>query len=157
LFVLHIRQDEHGAWLIDDYLEYIDALKDKLPLGAKAFALAPWRYDMPDRRCPHDSWVESLVLDEVASAEDVAVRSLEVSARFFGAYHDWRFRLTYKDVQSYALKLERAIRVKAKIGHGDWIIDEICLTKNNLILHEIVFSDSGLWKIVCQDVVHKWL
>jgi len=51
-------------------------------------------------RCPHDSWIESLTIDEPATGGRLQNRSLLISARLLGAFHDGHLLLGYADVQN---------------------------------------------------------
>lgn len=145
----------NGSYDLRAYLAYLDDMSDKLPDNTRAFAFAPGHYDMSHRRCPHDSWVDSLSITELCEGDRNHIRRLEIKARFMGAYHDGFFELTYTDVTKYLLSVGSTIRKDARIGHGDWVVDEI-LMKGNLVCHEIQFSNSGRWKIVCSDITYLW-
>ena len=58
---------EESAALLERYYEYLESVKEKMPWEAYSFAAADWHYDHNDPRCPHDAWVETLVVAEVAS------------------------------------------------------------------------------------------
>jgi hypothetical protein len=49
------------------YREYLQSVKERLPLAAFEFGTASWHYDHRDHRCPHDSWVDSLTIHEPAT------------------------------------------------------------------------------------------
>src|SRR5712664_461435 len=120
------------------YREYLQSIKERLPLSAFEFATAAWHYDYSDHRCLHDSWVESLTIKERESGERLHHRSLSISARLFGAFHDGHVLLDYADVYMYSLE-----GPKARAGHGDWLVDEIRLSENGLVLHEVLFSNDS--------------
>ncbi len=84
-------------------------------------------------------------------------RVLEMRARFMGAYHDGFFDLRWRDVQSYDLSLGSVVRGTISVGHEDWMIDELLLEESGLISHEIEFSRTGSWKILCRDLAYEWI
>ena len=150
-----ITRNDDG-YQLEEYLNYLKQIEGDLPEDTRSFALAPWHYDMEHHWCPHDSWLETITLQELARGDRREIRKLGIVATFFGAYHDGFFDITYKDVTSYSLNLEARRDSNATVVHGDWIIDEILLTEDGLVSHEIEFSESGVWKISCHDIVYQW-
>jgi hypothetical protein len=67
---------EEGAALFQRYYEYLDSVKESMPQEAHSFAVADWHYDHDDRRCPHDAWVEALVVAELSSGTRSETRDL---------------------------------------------------------------------------------
>ena len=135
-----------------NYREYLQSVKDRLPASAFEFATAAWHYDYSDHRCPHDSWVESLTIDEPARGGLLEDRSLRISARLLRAFHDGHLLLGYADVQMYSLESP-----KTRAGHGDWLADEIRLSDKGFVLHEVVLSNDGHWVIEAKDISCEWL
>jgi WD40 repeat protein len=133
------------------YKEYLLSIKDRLPVSAFEFATANWHYDYGDHRCPHDSWVESLTINEPASRERLQHRSVAITVRLLGAFHDGHILIDYADVQTYSL-----VRPKSLPGHGDWLVDEIRSSENGLVLHEVLFSSDSRWLIEARDVSCEW-
>jgi hypothetical protein len=82
-----ITQSER-SWELERYLRYVSRSAAKFPAGARAFVCQDWHYDITHHQCPHDSWVEELVVRELSSAERHQNRCLAITARFLGAYHD---------------------------------------------------------------------
>ena len=52
---------------LEAYYEYLESVRDRLPADAFSFATAAWHYDFSDHRSPHDSWVESITVQEPSS------------------------------------------------------------------------------------------
>ena len=50
----------------DAYSAHIETIRDRLPINVYEFAAAPWHYD-DGKEGLHDSWVESLVIEELSS------------------------------------------------------------------------------------------
>lgn len=152
-----LGEDDSGDGRFDAYAEYLESVRGRLPASAYAFASAPWHYDFADRRCPHDSWVESLTISEPSSGDRRQHRSLEIAVRLLGAYHDGHISLTYKVVHSYLLKSPYEYAgPPLDVGHGDWLADEIRLSDRGLVLHEVEFSRGGRWLVECEDVTYEW-
>ena len=137
-----------------DYRVYLESVREKLPAFAYEFAAAPWHYDYRDHRCPHDAWVESLLVQEPSSGTRHEIRETEAAIKLLGAYHDGYLELIYPGVRSYSLFGE--FSRKPNIGHGDWLTDEIRLSDNNFVLHEILFSTGSRWLIESRDIEVRW-
>ena len=133
------------------YREYLQSIKDRLPSSAFEFATAAWHYDYRDHRCPHDSWVESLTIGEASKEGRLHDRSLYISMRLLGAFHDGHILLSYLDVQTYLLDNPKTLS-----GHGDWLVDEIRLSETGLVLHEVLFSTGSRWLIQAKDISCEW-
>lgn len=140
------------------YNEYLESLRDKLPAAAFSFATAPWHYNPQDPRCPHDAWLEQLTVEELApDPNEVQQRHVEIHVRLLGAYHDGHIELVYKRVQNYTLtKHMHKWMSGINQGHHDWLIDEIRLSDQGFVLHEVMF-DGAHWLIECEDVAYTWL
>ena len=153
--MLHISQGEE-EYQLEPYLDYLQRIQTRLPEGARSFASASWHYDLTHRKCPHDSWLETVALRELSQGSRKEIRRLEIVATFLGSFHDGVFDIVYRDVQSYSLVLPEGKRRNATVAHGDWLVDEILLTEDGHVSHEISFSERGVWKIVCGDLFHQW-
>lgn len=139
------------------YAAYLETVRGRMPAAAYEFAAAPWHYDPAASECPHDAWVESLVISEPSSGERREVRGLEIRARLLGAYHDGYIGLEYQGVRGYALtRSSRAGRRPDAGGHGDWLIDEVRVSEDGHVLHEVVFDLGGRWLIKCDDIIFRW-
>lgn len=146
------QPDEEHIRDLRDYLAYLDSIADRLPAGARAFAMAPWHYTPSDPRCPHDAWVETITIREPASGERGEARGLEIHMRLRGAYHDGHIELRHENVQRYSADVGQGLIG----GHGDWLVDEIAITADGAIAHIIEFVD-GMMRIECEDIHYSWL
>ena len=143
----------------DDYAEYLASVAGRFPVGALEFAQADWHYDTTDPRCPHDSWLETLEIKEKSIEPSGSQRIVAITATFLGAYHDGTFTLSYSNVSHYCF--DKPSNVSHKFlnllkGHSDWLIDEMRLTDDGLVLHEIQFGSEAKWSICCEDVSYSW-
>ena len=129
-----------------------------MPGEAYSFAAADWHYDHDDPRCPHDAWVEDLVVTEVASGPRAEIRDLEIRVRLLGAWHDGHIELTYTKVQSYLFDTPRKLEypMRPDKGHEDWMIDEVRLSDLGYVVHEVAFSRSSSWLIESEDLIYRW-
>jgi hypothetical protein len=140
------------------YAEYLEKIKGGLPESAFKFASAPWHYQFQDRHCPHDGWVEHLKIWESASGESREFRQTQIDVRLLGAFHEAHLELNYKDVRSYTLNAQPNGKQygNQNTWHGDWLIDEVRLSENNLVLHEILFRNRSRWLIEASDFLWEW-
>jgi len=157
--------DAYEGWSAEEavrrfkvYGEYLEKVKNALPKSAYSFATAHWHYEFQDRHCPHDGWVEHLRIWEDASCDRKEFRQTQVEVRLLGAFHDAHLELNYKNVRSYTLSAQPngERHVNQNTGHGDWLIDEVRLSENNLVLHEILFANRGRWLIEATDFLWEW-
>lgn len=133
-----------------NYKNYLESIEHKLKPSAREFALADWRYDFQDHKCPHDSWVEHLKIYETSSGERRQIRFTQIELKLLGAYHDGYLVLNYCNVQNYCIN-------NSSDAHGDWLYDEIRISEDNLVIHEIEFLVDTYWIIKCEDIKSNWI
>jgi len=140
------------------YRVYIESIRERLPSETLFFVTAPWYYDTRHPQCPHDSWVEFLNISEMAERGDIQARHVDIHVRLLGAYHDGYIDLFYKRVRCYDLNAPANLQVMTKYrsGHGDWLIDEVRLSRDGLVIHEIAFSKGYTWTIECESIDYQW-
>ena len=138
------------------YPLYLQSVKDKLPQSSADFAGAVWHYDTTHHQCPHDSWVESIEILEVATGTRGQIRSVEVSVKLLGAFHDGNAIIRYIDVVKYQVQGNFLSGTKPNAGHGDWLIDEVALSDNGLVSHEILLLHGSIF-IECRDIDYQWV
>jgi hypothetical protein len=153
--------DDHRKVLagIQRYEEYLASVRRELPREVFELASSRWRFDFTDHRCLHDSWIESVSIDEGSQSDALDSRSVEITMRLLGAYHDGHTILHYSGVKSYQLAMNSANRRSggelnnlAITGHGDWLMDEIRLGNGRDVIHEILLSTGVTWVIVCTTI-----
>jgi len=98
--------------------------------------------------------VESLLIREPSSGNRHEAREIEIAIRLLGAFHDGYLELSYPGVRSYSTL---GVTQTPKISHGDWLGDEVRLSDNNLVLHEILFSGGSRWVIESRDIQFQWV
>ena len=144
--------------LFDRYYSYLKSVSEDMPQNAYSFAIADWHYDHTDPKCPHDSWLETLIVREPSSGERGELREVEIRVELLGAFHDGHIELRYPGVRSYLLQGPRNLDRSAGVseGHGDWMIDEVRLSDKDIVLHEVKFSGGSRWTIESEDIVYRW-
>jgi hypothetical protein len=137
------------------YHDYLQSLKHAFPPSAYALATSNWYFDFNDHRCPHDAWLETLDLRELPSGERGGERSLSLTVRFLGAYHDGLIELRYPRVFAYRLNIDHGAA-----GHRDWRYDELRVSEHGNLVHEIEWAgagDVGVWIIEASDLEFRWI
>lgn len=137
------------------YVNYLYSIKDKLPVSAYEFATAKWHYDINDHMCPHDSWIEKILINEIAKGSRGEIRNIDIDIVCIGSYHDGNIVITYKNVASYNIVKKISNNI-VNIGHGDWLLDEIMMSDNNKVLHDILLSNESRIQIESDDISYLW-
>jgi hypothetical protein len=151
----HIKIDG-GIYYLDDYMSYLKLNRHRFPTNAYSFASAPWHYDIQSNKCPHDSWLNTFLIKENASGERKQIREIEIVGEFLGSFHDSILTITYRKVVGYNLRLLQDNEyITGRVWHGDWLIDEIALSKGG-VRHNLLFSSGGGWTIECADIEAEW-
>jgi hypothetical protein len=143
----------------DEYMKYLELKRDDLPKSVYEYATAPWHYDHNDSRCPHDSWLESLEIEELASGETREIRPTAIQMRLLGAFHDGTILIQYSDVQEYQFSKGPKLGPPAAANtasHGDWLVDETSLSDKGLVVHEIRFSNNVKFLIICKEFTYTF-
>ncbi|MGY4535281.1 hypothetical protein ACVW0Y_004434 [Pseudomonas sp. TE3786] len=138
--------DEKRQW--EAYEFYLYQHKDDFPPSAYAFATASWHYDPQHHHCPHDSWLESVVITELSEGLRKEQRTLQIKAVLLGAFHDGHLEIQYLDVHSYEMRNDAA-------HQGDWLYDEVRVSDAGRVIHEIEWVN-GRWLIECRDISVNW-
>jgi aminomethyltransferase len=151
-------EDFNAAW--ENYYSYLRSLEGKIPKSAYEFANAEWHYKTSDARCPHDAWLEELRIGEVEEQSGkFELKPIEIYVRLLGAYHDGHLEFIYKNIHQYSMNSERDFLLSKHKGgfyHHDWMRDEIRLSEDGFVIHEIEWLNAR-WIIECEDIECKWI
>jgi hypothetical protein len=149
--------DEEEGAAFDRYQRYVRGARDRFPPGAYALATADWYFNFSDHRCPHDAWLEELIVSEGGARK--GERGVEIRIRLWSAYEDGHLELRYRDVVRYRCELWPKKPSEGR-AHADWRYDEFRLSEAGLLLHEIEWwsgQPTGTWLIEAADVEHAWI
>jgi hypothetical protein len=80
---------------------------------------------------------------------------LDIFVRLLGSYWDRYHELHYIDVQNYDLSFGSSEDGRHAVLHSDWLIDEVRLSDDGNMLHEIEFRYGAHWLIECRDFTYK--
>jgi hypothetical protein len=130
-YVIAEQRDGHVVAAFAVYREYLEAKKSRFPVSVFALASSEWYFDFTDRRCPHDSWLDAVRVEEPSAGQRRELRSLTMTILLLGAYHDGYIELVYPDVYSYDLAGMHVGR-----GHGDLQYDEFRVSEQGRVIHE---------------------
>jgi hypothetical protein len=156
-FILHDQRRAGAAETASGfrrYEEYLTARRERFPPQAFALATSAWYHDAGDHRCPHDAWLEEVIISEPAPGNRQDERIVTLSIRLLGAYHDGHIAFRYPRVFRYDLGV-----ADGEHGHRDWRYDEFRLTDSGRVEHEIEWSgeqSTGRWLIEASDVEFTW-
>jgi hypothetical protein len=156
-YVLGAQRDGSPAEMLANFERYRAYLADsrtRFPANAYALAIAGWYYDFNDHRCPHDAWLEQVMIREDAADETGGARAVSVEVRLLGAYHDGHIYFRYPRVFAYRLDAWDSGE-----GHRDWRYDEFRLSETGHVLHEVEWAGAAgtsRWLIEASDVQMRW-
>lgn len=147
-----LKNDKNGVVNFDQYFNYIESVKESLPLRVYGFASNWDMYSLESPSSLHDSWMESFYIKEDGKGNRKQVRECTAKLALLGAFHDRRIILEYSEVQSYtvhSIELTNGFR-----GHADLALHELRAGDDGSVEHEIRFSNGGYIQIVFGDLVH---
>lgn len=153
-FILGAQRDADVAGAFRRYRHYLEAERHHFPSGALALATSDWYFNFEDHRCPHDAWLQHVVVHETGRGERQEQREVAVSIQLLGAYHDLVLTFTYASAYRYVLDGRQVGE-----GHADWRYDEFRVTETRHLVHEIEWSGAseiGRWLIEAEDVRLEW-
>ena len=142
---------------VDAYKEYLVALGDRLPKSVRDFVLTEWYWDYNSHRCPYDAWVESLEITEPADGQRHQNREIAIKSRLLAPYHDGKIEFKYSNVINYSLVMPVENNRRAQTGHDGWRIDEIRLSNDGNLIHEIRFKSGAQWLIESHNIEYTWI
>lgn len=140
---------------VTPYAEYFKLNGHAFPIRARELAGAGWHYDMSDARCLHDARLLSLGVRCPDPREDIS-SGVEIDMRLLGSHDDRLLDLRYRRVRHYSSRLERLSADVEASAFGDLIIDEITMSDDGTVCHEIQFV-SGAWYIECAEFDWSWI
>lgn len=147
-------RDSDPVKAFEKYQAYIQSNTSLFPASVLALATSDWYYNFKDHRCPHDAWLESVLIHEPAEGERQEIRTTQMTVRLLGAYHDGYIEIRYKNIKSAIID---AFAVKS--GHHDWRYDEFRLSESGYFVHEIEWcglEGSAHWVVEAEDMEFFW-
>ncbi len=124
------------------YDEYLADNKKHFPESAYSFATASWRGNNNDPRELHDSWLDTITIKESKK------EGIEIIIKLVGAFHDRHLNLRYLNVDKYI--------IKNNSHHGDLLRNEIRLSDDMKVVHEIEWGIDENWIIECEDITYNY-
>jgi hypothetical protein len=150
-FIVHT--DEQG-WQLDDYFEYLQEIRNKIPPHVFAFAADSRHYDLTSHESLHDSWLEYFCVKEAGSGERRQIREIQIEACFFGPFHDLNIFIRYVGVEAFSLVTPEQFAgpPMSAVGHGDLLMHELRLESTGSLVHELLFSRGSVFQIRFRDM-----
>lgn len=139
------------------YMAYLQENKADFPPSAFTLASSEWYHNFNNHHAPHDGWLERAEFIEVGIGERWENRTLALRIRLLASYHDAYIEFYYPQVFSYKFQAPHVVK-----GHTDWRYDELRLSENKHLIHEIEWrggfdTPETRWMIEANDVVYSWL
>lgn len=153
MFILDAQRHSDPA-AFAKYRHYLEANRERFPKSAYTLATSDWYMNFHYHQCPHDAWLEWVKIDEPSSGERHEIRTVAITIKLLGAYHDGIIEIHYPQVFEYRLNSG-----PLNGGHLDWHYDEFRLNDDGHVMHEIEWCglhNTGTWLIVASDVEFKW-
>jgi len=158
MYILSEQRDSddwnEAAW--KRYPAYLESVRDRMPPSAYALATSDWYFGFSDPRGPHDArLVEMAISERAAAPSDFPSDPPSLRIRLLNAWGTGYIELRYPEVYRYHLTVSHC-----GSGHGDWRYDELRLTDDGHVLHEIEWwtaGETGRWIIEASDVEHVYL
>jgi hypothetical protein len=150
----HRRLESAHSILWATYEKDVAQIAHELPAKAREFALADWHCNPEDHRCLHDSWIESIVVEEKSSGDPKQYRSVDILVFLLGAYHDRRLALKFRSVRQYSIDrfiLDPTGNRQELVGHGDVMEDAIELSDSGYITYSLRL-EFGSIRIEAKDI-----
>jgi hypothetical protein len=148
--------EEAERW--NAYRSFLESTQSQMPTGAAHYVKSEAHLDQRSTKSPHDSWLERLTIDEPSRGQRQEQRSIQITLELLGAYHDGRIRFNYPSVRSYSIMAPSEFEWPPRgVGHGDWLVDEVGLTDDGLVVHHILLSRGAQWRIEAADLTYEWL
>jgi hypothetical protein len=137
------------------YRAYLESIRSQLPSRVFDFATGEWHYDPRDHRSLHDSWVKFVEIRET-TIDNGRDRMPSIVVGLLGPYHDGETTLSYRGVVSYELALSRRTSSDpTTLAHGDLLVDEIGLSVEGNVTHELLFASGARWVVECSDIEYS--
>ncbi len=155
MFILSEHRDVDIRKAFSRYARHLKVNRKRFPPSAYALATSEWYFDFSKHKCPHDAWLESVVIQELASGKRHEERQTAITIRLLGAYHDGFIQLHYPQVYGYQLT-----GAFVDGGHKDWRYDELRVDRQGRLVHEIEWCGmkaTATWLIVASDVQYRWI
>jgi len=148
-------RDEDVVTAFKKYRSYIESNKNDLPSLVYDLVMSDWFYNFHDHKCPHDAWLENILILEPSEGARNEIRKTDIIVKLLSAYHDGFIEIKYKNVSSFNIDASNV-----KNGHGNWRYDEFRLSETGFLLHEIEWSghdDPSSWVIEAENIEYTWL
>jgi hypothetical protein len=152
MFILSEHRDADILRAFSRYERHLKANRERFPQSAYALATSKWYFDSSNHQCPHDAWLQSVLIREPASGKRRENRHTAIITRLLGAYHDGFIEFHYPQVYSYQLTGSFVDG-----GHRDWRYDELRVDRKGRLVHEIEWRGTATWLIIASDVRYRWI
>ncbi|MCB1621086.1 MAG: hypothetical protein KDI44_10130 [Thiothrix sp.] len=132
------------------YKKYLLSNKNMMPKNAYEFAVAQWRGNPNDPKGIYDGWLDSVIIEDLKEKVDSDCRIvnkniINIRINILNAFHNRSIEINYFNVKKYILSNNYE-------SHGDLLRDEVRLSEENNVIHEIEWGVDDRWFIECTDI-----
>lgn len=150
MFILSDQRNSNVTEAFNAYAQYLNSKREIFPKNAFELATSDWYFNPERSGCPHDAWLESVVIAEPSEGEHHEIRNNTIKIELLAAYHDGIIIFEYTGLIAYKFACS-----KTADGHGDWLYDQFRISDDGKLLHEIEW-EYGNWEIEAADVLYSW-
>jgi hypothetical protein len=147
--------NEGAGWDHRSYWPYLTSVRGAMPRELYAFAADPQNHDLESPNSLHDAWLESWIVKEMSSVTNVTKRAVCIECRLLGPRHDRTIHLTYDHVLSYGIHCPSYQPHLVSKGHGDLLVHEVQVVRENVFSHELLFSSGTSFFVEFVELKHQ--
>ena len=135
-----------------------ETLLDYMPYtkitSARELGRQEWYNNVNDPRCPHDAWVEHILIKETPEDKSQQPRALTIEIRLLNAFHNGYLLFLYTGVQSYSFNMLRAYT--GSHPHSDWLEDWLhAENREKPHSHQIRFASGTFLTIIFDELIFE--
>lgn len=133
-----IHEDEHGAWPLDDYFDYIDSVADALPVELRRFATTIESYELQGKYTLHDSRMISMQIAKERTVDGVS-KLASVDITFLDQRFEGEFSLHYGGVSAFEVAESGLLDSRG----SDVLLHEVSVVSDGVYKHAVMFDGDG--------------
>ena len=124
--------------------------------NVKDIFLSDWYYDdYFDNRTTHDSRIQHIIIEEIIIDKENRIRRMDIEICLINKRRNGNIFFKYIDVFSYSMIKEPRNHTVSG-GHDDWLCDEIELSPNKNVTHQILLHNYARISIESKDIVFRF-
>ena len=129
-----------------NYNLHLQGIAPKLPPETREFVMSAAYQDFNSHDCPHDAWLQELVVAVKTDADKN--ERVDLQMILLGSFHDRILTFEYTNVIELNIDLKKTGRKQL----GDWLHDEFDINDEGFVSHEILWQFGKSWRIVSKNI-----